>query len=102
MSKVININGRLIGDDQPPYVIAEAAVSHQGEIETAKKMTYIAHAMGCDAIKFQMHVLENEMLAEVPTSDNFDEPLYKTLQDTELSLDEHKELKALCESLGID
>ena len=65
-------------------------------------MTYIAHALGCDAIKFQMHVLENEMLTEVPTSDNFDEPLYKTLQDTELTLDEHKELKSLCENLGID
>ena len=65
-------------------------------------MTYIAHAMGCDAIKFQMHVLENEMLTEVPTSDNFDAPLYETLRDTELTLDEHKELKALCESLGID
>jgi sialic acid synthase SpsE len=98
----INIGARLVGDDQPPYVIAEAAVSHQGEIEIAKKMTYIANAMGCDAIKFQMHILDNEMLTEVPTSDNFDKSLYNTLLDTELTLDEHKELKALCESLGID
>ena len=55
-------------------------------------MVYIAHAMG-DAIKFQMHVLENEMLRDVPTSDNFDEPLYDTLKNTELTLNEHKELQ---------
>ena len=98
----IKIGERLVGDNYPPYVIAEAAVSHQGEIATAIAMTYMAHAMGCDAIKFQMHVLENEMLRNVPTSDNFDEPLYETLNNTELTLDEHKQLKALCENLGID
>jgi sialic acid synthase SpsE len=102
MSDSIQIGSRLVGDNHPPYVIAEAAVSHQGDFETAKRMVYIAHAMGCDAIKFQMHVLENEMLRDVPTSDNFDEPLYETLDKTNLALDEHKALKALCESLGID
>ncbi|ODS23491.1 hypothetical protein AB835_08640 [Candidatus Endobugula sertula] len=101
MTAQIKIGDRLIGDNDAPYIIAEAAVSHQGEIATAKQMVYIAHAMGCDAIKFQFHVLENEMLREVPTSDNFDEPLYETLDKTNLTLDEHKELKTLCESLGI-
>ena len=102
MKKVIQIGKRHVGDDCPPYVIAEAAISHQGNIQMARRMVYMAHAMGCDAIKFQMHVLDNEMLREAPTSDNFDEPLYETLDKTNLTVDEHKELKALCESLGID
>jgi N-acetylneuraminate synthase len=101
MKKTVKIGNRLVGDDCPPYVIAEAAISHQGDFETAKRMVYIAHAMGCDAIKFQMHVLENEMLREVPTSDNFDESLYDTLDKTNLTVDEHKALKQLCEGLGI-
>jgi N-acetylneuraminate synthase len=102
MTDAIKIGTRWVGDNHPPYVIAEAAVSHQGEIETAKRMVYIAHAMGCDAIKFQMHVLDNEMLRDTPISDNFKESLYDTLVNTNLTLDEHKVLKALCESLGID
>jgi sialic acid synthase SpsE len=102
MPDAIKIASRWVGDDHLPYVIAEAAVSHQGDVEVAKRMVYIAHAMGCDAIKFQMHVLENEMLRDVPTSDNFDEPLYETLAKTNLTLDEHKMLKRLCETLGID
>ena len=102
MEKVINIGKHKIGNTQPPYIIAEAAISHQGEIQTARKMVYIAHAMGCDAIKFQMHILENEMLRHVKTSSNFEEPLYETLDKTNLSIDEHLELQSLCATLGID
>lgn len=102
MGETVKIGSRLVGDGQPPYVIAEAAISHQGEIEIARRMTYIAHAMGCDAIKFQMHVLDNEMLRDTPISDNFDESLYDTLEKTNLSIEQHEELKSLCESLGID
>jgi sialic acid synthase SpsE len=102
MNNVIKIGDRLIGDGHPPYVIAEAAISHQGKIEIAKKMVYIAHAMGCDAIKFQMHVLDNEMLKEVPISENFSESLYDTLEKTNLTNEQHRELKNLCKDLGID
>lgn len=102
MKKTVKIGTRLIGDECPPYVIAEAAISHQGDYATAQRMVYIAHAMGCDAIKFQMHVLDNEMLREVPTSDNFDEPLYDTLEKTNLTVEQHRGLKRLCEGLGID
>lgn len=101
MLKEISIGNRKVGEGHAPYVIAEAAISHQGEIATARKMVYVAHAMGCDAIKFQMHVLENEMLRDTPISENFSESLYDTLDKTNLTLDEHRELKALCESLGI-
>ena len=102
MTNIVKVGDRYVGEEHPAYVRAEAAISHQGNFETAERMVYIAHAMGCDAIKFQMHILENEMLRDVPTSDNFDEPLYDTLRKTELSIDNHRELKRLCESLGID
>ena len=101
MTEFITINDREVGDDRPPYIIAEACINHQGDVEIAKKMTYVAHAMGCDAIKFQMHVLDDEMLRQAPQSQNFDEPLFDTLESTNLSMDEHRTLIDLCESLGI-
>lgn len=97
----MEIDGRLIGGGAPPFVIAEAAINHQGQVETAERMVHIAHAAGVDAIKFQFHVLENEMLRDAPQSENFDEPLYDTLDKTNLSLEEHRRLKALCDQLGI-
>jgi sialic acid synthase SpsE len=41
------------------------------------------------------------MLPEAPQSDNFEEPLYDTLDKTNLTVDEHRRLKQLCETIGI-
>ena len=101
-SKRIRLGKREIGENCPPYVIAEACINHEGEIALARRMVHIAYAMGADAIKFQMHVLDDEMLHETPQSANFEETLYDALDRTNLSLDEHRELKLLCETLGID
>lgn len=101
MTEPISIGHRQVGPGYKPYIVAEAAVNHQGDYATAKRMVYIAHAMGADAVKFQIHVLENEMLRDAPQSENFAEPLYDTLEKTNLSVDEHRRLKKLCETIGI-
>lgn len=102
MTQTIKIGDRLVGEGQPPYIIAEACINHEGDVAIAREMAIIARAMGCDAIKYQLHVLDDEMLRDVPMSDNFAEPLYDTLERTNLAVAEHRELKALCESIGID
>lgn len=99
--KPVKIKNRLIGAGYVPLIIAEACINHEGKIETAEKMVHVAHAMGADCIKFQIHVLENEMLRQVPQSENFAEPLWDTLERTNLSVEEHIRLKKLCEQLGI-
>jgi sialic acid synthase SpsE len=43
----------LIGDDQAPYIIAEVNSSHNGNVETAKKMIDAAVKAGCSCVKFQ-------------------------------------------------
>lgn len=101
MIRPVTIKNRPIGPDYKPFIIAEACINHEGDIRIAEQMVYIAHAMGADCIKFQIHVLENEMLRETPQSNNFEESLWDTLERTNLSLDEHIRLKKLCEQLGI-
>jgi len=98
---IVEINNRKVGDGQSPLIIAEACINHEGNIAIAEQMVYMAHAMGADCIKFQFHVLENEMLRDAPQSDNFEEPLWDTLERTNLSIDDHVRLKKLCEQLGI-
>src|ERR1041384_5262661 len=93
--RTIRIGNREVGDGCPPYIIAEACINHEGNIGLAREMVLIARAMGCDAIKFQLHHLDDEMLRDAPMSDNFAEPLYDTLDRTNLSVAEHRELKAL-------
>ena len=101
MDEFIEIKNRRIGNKYQPFIVAEACINHEGDIDIAEKMVYMAHSMGADCIKFQIHVLENEMLRKAPQSDNFDEPLWDTLERTNLSIDEHIRLKKLCEQLGV-
>jgi N-acetylneuraminate synthase len=39
----------------PPYIIAEAGVNHEGDIDLAKRLIYEAKEGGADAIKFQTY-----------------------------------------------
>lgn len=97
----IELDGRTIGGGARPFIIAEACINHEGDVATATQMVYSAHAMGADCIKFQLHVLENEMLRETPQSDNFEDPLWDTLARTELTVEEHIRLRDLCRELGM-
>tara|TARA_R110000868_G_scaffold92056_1_gene255133 strand:- start:33438 stop:34469 length:1032 start_codon:yes stop_codon:yes gene_type:complete len=99
---MISFNARQVGADAPPYIIAEACINHGGDIIVAKEMVHAAAAADADAIKFQFHVLDDEMLRNTPQSDNFEIPLYDALEQTNLSIEEHLEIKVLCKSLDID
>lgn len=46
-------NGAVIEDFQTPYIIAEVNSSHNGNLETAKKMIEAAKSAGCSCVKFQ-------------------------------------------------
>lgn len=50
---VIKIGDRLIGDDQPTYIIAEIGVNHNGFLDLAIKLIDVAIDAGADAVKFQ-------------------------------------------------
>lgn len=99
----IEVGDRRIGDGHPCYVIAEACVNHNGDFETALRMVEVARAAGADAIKFQVHYPEHEMLKEgVPGSANFDKPLWEILEETNLSDEQHRELRDHCRRFGIE
>lgn len=48
-----SIGGRSIGPGFPCYIIAEAGINHNGDLETAKRLVEVAAEAGCDAVKFQ-------------------------------------------------
>ena len=95
------INNRKIRMYSSPYIVAEACINHNGDFDTAKKMIEVASSLNVDCIKFQIHVLENEMLREAPQSANFSDPLWDTLEKTNFTLEEHKELINICNKNNI-
>ena len=53
MSNVITIAGRPVGNDARCFIIAEAGVNHNGELDKAIALVDAAVASGADAVKFQ-------------------------------------------------
>ena len=51
----IEIAGRRIAADAPPYIIAEVSANHNGSLDTALQMIETAKAAGADAVKLQTY-----------------------------------------------
>ena len=62
--KKLKIADRLIGEGAPCFIIAEAGVNHNGDINLAKKLIDVASRAGVDAIKFQTFRAE-EIVTEI-------------------------------------
>ena len=59
MKKEIEINGRKIGPNYPPYIIAEISGNHNGDIERAKLLIKGAKDAGACAVKLQAYTADS-------------------------------------------
>ncbi len=80
---------------KPVFIVAEAGLNHNGNLDTAKVLVNKASQIGVDAVKFQL------FKAESLVSKNDDKKQYELLKSLELGFDEHKALFDLCNNLGI-
>ncbi len=58
MSNKLEIDGRLIGPEFPPYVIAELSANHNGSLDQALRLVDIASDAGADAVKIQTYTAD--------------------------------------------
>lgn len=98
----INIAGHLVGKDTPCFIIAEAGVNHNGDINQAKKLIDIAIAAGANAVKFQTfkaeqvisrHALKAQYQKQTTSSSESQLDMVRKL---ELSTTDHQELIEYC------
>ena len=99
----MKIYDRKIGDEYPPLIIAEIGINHGGSLEVAKKMVTAARMSGCEVVKHQTHVLEDEMTDEAKEifPPNANKSIWDVMEECALSLEDEIELKRHAESLGM-
>lgn len=90
------------------YIIAEAGVNHNGDVNKAKELVDIAKKAGVNCIKFQTFKAEKIVTRNAKKADyqventKNNDSQFEMLKKLELSDDEFRELKDYCDSVGID
>jgi N,N'-diacetyllegionaminate synthase len=89
------------------FIIAEAGVNHNGDIEIAKKMIDVAATFDVDAIKFQTFHADKVVIRTAEKSKyqmettGVSESQFAMLKKLELSENQHRELIEHCQKKGI-
>ena len=103
----IKISDKLIGEDETCFIIAEAGVNHNGDINLAKKLIDIASDVGADAVKFQTFKAEKLVLQDTDKAEyqmkstGSEESQYQMLKKLELTESNFEELKTYAEYKNI-
>ncbi len=107
MKKYIEIDGRRIGSEYSPYIIAELSANHNGDINRAFQIMEEAKKVGADAIKLQTYT--HETITINCDSDEFQikgglwdgQTLYELYKGAHMPWEWHKPLFEKAKELGI-
>ena len=92
--RTFSIAGRSLGKENPCYVIAEAGISHFGDLAKAEKLVDLAVEAECDAVKFQ-HYSTDTLVG--PSAPDWRE----RLRSKEISDEDILRIKRYCDKRGI-
>lgn len=99
----IIIRDRKVGPGHVPFVIAEIGINHEGSMEKAKQMVKDAKEAGAECVKFQSHVIEDEMIpvAKEIIPGNADVSIWEIMERCAFDESQEIELKEFVEDLGM-
>jgi N,N'-diacetyllegionaminate synthase len=103
----IRFGSKSIGFGQPVFIIAEAGVNHNGDLQVAQELVDAAAEAGADAVKFQTFRAQELVSASSPkaqyqvSTTGADELQIEMIKRLELSPSDHVALIERCHARGI-
>jgi N,N'-diacetyllegionaminate synthase len=103
----VKIADKIIGENHPVFIIAEAGVNHNGDINLARKLVDVAAEVGADAVKFQTFKAEKIVTPTAPKAEyqkvttGTNESQLEMIKKLELNMEAHKKLINHCNRRGI-
>jgi N-acetylneuraminate synthase len=105
--RAIEIDGRLVGDNQPVYCVAEIGSNFDGDLDRAKYLIDLAKKCGADAVKFQSFLTDKIISKEgfknlkKGFQAKWKKPVYDVYKDAEFPREWHKEISLYCKKKKI-
>jgi N-acetylneuraminate synthase len=102
LMSTVKVGGKLVGEDQPCFIVAEIGINHNGDIDLAKRLISVAVAAGCDAVKFQKRTVEVVYTAEElakPRENPFGTTNGDLKHALEFDQEEYEEISSFCRSV---
>lgn len=109
-NNLLTINNTQIGEGKPAYFIADIGANHDGDIERAKDLIYLAAEAGADAAKFQHFTADTivsdrgfkDIGSQISHQKNWKKSVFDVYKDASINLDWTQTLKETCEKAGVD
>lgn len=108
-SSGLTISGQHVGSKHPTYFIADIAANHDGDLERAKALIWMAKEAGADAAKFQHFKADTivsdhgfrSMGSQQAHQSSWNKSVYEVYQNASVDLGWTPFLKATCDEAGI-
>tara|TARA_B100000886_G_C20420288_1_gene491246 strand:+ start:368 stop:1426 length:1059 start_codon:yes stop_codon:yes gene_type:complete len=105
----MKINNNFIGKDQPTFFIADIGANHDGDLERAKELIYLAAESGANAAKFQHFQAETivsdygfkSLGKQFSHQSKWRKSVFEVYKDASLDLSWTPTLKKTCDDAGI-
>lgn len=105
--KKFKIGRRMVGGSEPCFIVAEAGINHNGDLDIAKKMIRLAKRCGADAVKFQTFRAEEivsnpkEAYSYKTRGKIIKESMYKMFKRYEFNPDDYRIISDYCRKMNI-
>jgi len=106
----MKINNKIIDTNEPTYFIADIAANHDGDLQRAKDLIYLAAESGANAAKFQHFkaetIVSDEGFKKLGTNishqSSWKKSVFEIYKDASINLDWTETLKNTCDKAKID